>query len=350
MVDKDITLNERAQHLFKFLVERYIRDGQPVGSRTISDEMGIALSSASIRNVLADLEEQGYLRSLHTSSGRVPTSRGYRFFVDSLLTVQPLKEEIVQQFQQQLDPDLNMPSLVNSASTLLSQITQLAGLVTVPRHERIIVRHMEFLPLSGNRVLVILVFNEREVQNRIIYTDRPYSQNELQQAANYLNTNFAGLDLTIARQKIISSMAADRESMNTLMQTALDVASKGLNIQSNNNPEDYVMVGQTNLLGMAVESGVESLRSLFEAFTQKQIILGLLDHCLNAEGVQLYIGEESGFQALDDCSLVTAPYSVSGEVVGMLAVIGPTRMAYDKVIPIVDLTAKLLSAALNHSK
>lgn len=350
MVDKDISLNERAQHLFKFLVERYIRDGQPVGSRTISDEMGIALSSATIRNVLADLEEQGYLRSLHTSSGRVPTSRGYRFFVDSLLTVQPLKEEMVQQFQQQLDPDLNLPSLVNSASTLLSQITHLAGLVTVPRHERIIVRHMEFLPLSGNRVLVILVLNEREVQNRIIYTDRPYSQSELQLAANYLNSNFAGLDLSSARQKIISSMAADRESMNSLMQTALDVASKGLSIPSDNNPEDYVMVGQANLLGMAEESGVQSLRSLFDAFTQKQIILGLLDECLTAEGVQLYIGEESGYQALDDCSLVTAPYSVSGEVVGMLAVIGPTRMAYDKVIPIVDLTAKLLSAALNHSK
>ncbi len=349
MIDKDKTLNERAQHLFKCLVERYIRDGQPVGSRTLSDEMGLCLSSATIRNVLADLEEQGYLRSLHTSSGRVPTARGYRFFVDSLLTVQPLQEEMVQQFQQQLDPDLNVPSLVNSASTLLSRITHLAGLVTVPRHERVIVRHMEFLPLSGNRVLVILVLNEREVQNRIIYTDRSYSQSELQQAANYLNSNFAGLDLTHARQKILSSMAADRDSVNAFMQTALDVASKGLNINATSNPDDYVMAGQANLIGMAEESGVESLRSLFEAFTQKQVILGLLDHCLNAEGVQLYIGEESGYQALDDCSLVTAPYSVSGEVVGVLAVIGPTRMAYDKVIPVVDLTAKLLSAALNRS-
>ncbi len=349
MIDKDKSLNERAQHLFKVLVERYIRDGQPVGSRTLSDEVGLSLSSATIRNVLSDLEDQGYLRSLHTSSGRVPTARGYRLFVDSLLTVQPLQENIIKQFEEQLDPDLNVPSLVNSASSLLSRITQLAGLVTVPRHEKLTLRHMEFLPLSGNRVLVILVLNEKEVQNRIIYTDHAYSQNELQQAANYLNSFYAGMDLTIARQKILSSMASDRETMNTLMQTALDVASKGLALQSPQNPEDYVMAGQTNLLGIASESGVESLRSLFDAFTQKQVILGLLDHCINAEGVQLYIGEESGYEPFDDCSLVTAPYSVSGEVVGVLAVIGPTRMPYDRVIPIVDLTAKLLSAALNHS-
>lgn len=349
MIDKDKSLNERAQQLFKVLVERYIRDGQPVGSRTLSDDLGLSLSSATIRNVLSDLEDQGYLRSPHTSAGRIPTAKGYRLFVDSLLTVQPLQEELVKQFEQQLDPDLNVPSLVNSASTLLSRLTQLAGLVTVPRHERLTLRHMEFLPLSGNRVLVILVLNEREVQNRIIYTDRPYSQNELQQAANYLNSFYSGMDLTLARQKILSSMVADRETMNVLMQTALDVASKGLTIQPSQNPEDYVMAGQANLLGMAAESGVENLRSLFEAFTQKQIILGLLDHCINAEGVQLYIGEESGYEALDECSLVTAPYSVSGEVVGVLAVIGPTRMAYDRIIPIVDLTAKLLSAALNHS-
>lgn len=345
--NNDITLNERAQHLFKVLVERYIRDGQPVGSRTLADDAGLSLSAATIRNVLADLEEQGYLRSPHTSAGRVPTARGYRLFVDSLLTVQPLQGEIIQQFQQQLDPDQNLPSLVNSASTLLSRITRLAGLVTVPKHERLTLRHLEFLPLSANRVLVILVLNEREVQNRIIYTDQAYSASELQQAANYLNAHFAGTDLTMVRQKIVSSMAADKDSMNSMMQATLDLASKGLQTSSTNQ-DDFVMAGQDNLLGLAEEAGVNSLRSLFEAFAQKRNLLNLLDHCLNAEGVQLYIGEESGYEALDDCSLVTAPYAISGEVVGVLAVIGPTRMAYDRIIPVVDLTAKLLTAALNH--
>lgn len=343
----DKSLNERAQHLLKALIERYIRDGQPVGSRTLADDAGLVLSPATIRNVLADLEDLGYVRSPHTSAGRIPTDKGYRLFVDSLLTVQPLEEGVVKQFHEQLDPDLTVPSLVNSASTLLSRITHLAGLVTVPRQERLTLRHMEFLPLSGNRVLVILVLNEREVQNRIIYTDKIYSQADLQQATNYLNAHFAGLDLNLVRENLINGMTADKNSMTSIMQTTLDLASKGLEI-SNVKQEDFIMAGQGNLLNLAEEAGVDCLRDLFDAFTQKRTLLNLLDHCLNAEGVQIYIGEESGYKAFDDCSMVTAPYSLRGEIVGVLAVIGPTRMPYDKVIPVVDLTAKLLSAALNH--
>lgn len=350
MSHSDIPITERAQHLLKVLVDRYIREGQPVGSKTLAEETALGLSSATIRSVLADLEEHGYLRSPHTSAGRVPTVKGYRFFVDSLLTVQrlDLDKAAYKQVKQQLSPDQNLNELVANASNLLSDITRMAGLVMLPKRERVLLRHVEFLPLSDKRVLVILVLNEHEVQNRIIYTDRVYSLSELQQAANFLMATYTGQDINVVRQQLVNTVQEEREHLGRLMQAAVEFASKALESPANNS-KDYVIAGQNHLLQFADEAGVIRLRQLFEAFTQKQDILHLLDQCLNADGLQIFIGEESGYAALDECSLITAPYTFEGKPVGVLGVIGPTRMSYDRVISIVDITAKLLSAALNQA-
>lgn len=342
---KKALLGERAQHLLKVLVECYIREGQPVGSRTLARNAGLELSPATIRNVIADLEDLGFVRSPHTSAGRVPTVQGYRLFVDALLTVKPLHTNEVQQLRQSLDPDLNSQKLVESASALLSGITHMAGVVTMPRREHAAFRHIEFLPLSDNRVLAILVINEREVQNRIIHVNRRYGLDELQQISNYLNMEFKGKDLDTVREALLREMQEVREGMNRMMLAAIEMAEKVFEQQP--EKEDYVLAGQINLMGFAELSNVEKLRQLFDAFNQKREILHLLDQCVRAHGVQIFIGEESGYQVLDECSVVTAPYLVDGQVLGVLGVIGPTRMAYERVIPIVDMTAKLLGAALN---
>lgn len=340
-------INQRSQQILKILVERYIQDGAPVGSRTIAEESTLGLSSATIRNILADLEEGGYLISPHTSAGRIPTPQGYRLFVNSLLSVQPLNVNTVHTIQHQLDPDMNMPNLLQSASSLLSGLTQMIGVVALPRRNRIELRQVEFLPLSSNRVLVILVLNNREVQNRIIYTERTYSASELQQAANYINTHYIGKDLLVARKELLEAMQKDRDNMAGILQTAIEVADKAFTPEE--APKDYIMAGQNNLLGYTKKDELERLYSLFQAFTQKQEILNLLDHSLEAEGIQIFIGSESGYEAFNNCSIVTTSYAVDGQLVGSLGVIGPTRMPYDKVISAVDVTAKLLSAALNQS-
>lgn len=344
----DTIINERAQHLLKIVVERYIRDGQPVGSKVLAEETGLGLSSATIRKVLSDLEERGFLQSPHTSAGRIPTVKGYRMFVDSLLTVKPLDKAALQQVQQQLTTETNVQNLVSTASNMLSDLTRLAGLVMLPKRERILLRQVEFLSLSENRVLVILVLNEHEVQNRIIYTDRIYSESELQQAANYLNATYAGKDIHNVRKSLLIALQEERKRVDRLMQAAIEVADKVF-VQPNEK-NDYVMAGQNHLLGLAEATSVQRLQQLFEAFAQKRDILHLLDQCLHADGVQIFIGEESGYSMLDECSLVTAPYSVEDQVVGVLGVIGPTRMPYDRVISIVDVTAKLLSSALNSGR
>lgn len=343
-----LPINERSQHLLKVLVERYIRDGQPVGSKTLALETSLGISPATIRNILSDLEEHGYLSSPHTSAGRVPTARGYRFFVDSLVTVQPLERAVVDQFQQTLTRDQNVPSLVTTVSNWLSELTRLTGLVMLPRREMIVLRHIEFLPLSDNRVLVILVLNDHEVQNRIICTDKKYSLTDLQQAANYLNDLYGGQDIIRVRKNLLAAMQEDRKGMDRLMQAAIDVAGKAFDTTADNSP-DYVVAGQSHLLDLVDATGVTRLRQLFEAFTQKQSILHLLDQCLNTEGVQIFIGEESGYDVFGECSVVTAPYSTDGKIAGVLGVIGPTRMPYERVISVVDVTAKLLSAALNQA-
>ncbi len=339
------TLNERAQHLLKVLVERHISDGQPVGSRTLSRDCGLELSPATIRNVMADLEDLGFVRSPHTSAGRGPTVRGYRVFVDSLLQIKKLNSLEIEQLQRAVDATQNTTELVQSVSTLLSGVTRLAGLVMLPRHNTQMLRHIEFLPLSRDRVLVILVLNEHEVHNRIIDVEREFSAADLQQASNLLNERFAGRDLLQIRNDLLNELQATRESMNVLMETALAMAGKVF--ENDEETEDYVLQGQTNLMNFAELADMEKLRQLFEAFSEKREILHLLDRCIDARGVQIFIGEESGYQALDECSIVTAPYTVEGRVLGVLGVIGPTRMAYERVIPIVDVTARLLSSALN---
>lgn len=340
----EITVNSRSQQVLKILVERYIQDGCPVGSKTIADEYALGLSPASIRNILADLEDAGYLASPHTSAGRVPTERGYRLFVNSLLTVTPLESAEVQALKKQLDPDLAVSNLIESASTLLSGLTQMIGVVALPKRNRMELRQIEFLPLSGNRILMILVLNNREVQNRIIYTDRTYTPNELQQAGNYLNTNYIGKDLITARKELHDSIQSDRDHIAQLLQTALTAASP-----AEDQSQNYVIAGQNHFLNYTKEANIERLRMLFDAFSQKQEMLNLLSHAIEAEGIQIFIGKESGYQAFDDCSIVTTSYSVDGQLIGSLGVIGPTRMPYDRVISAVDVTAKLLSAALNQA-
>lgn len=343
----ETTVNQRAQQVLKILVERYIQDGLPIGSKTIAEEYAIGLSSASIRNILSDLEDAGYLTSPHTSAGRVPTSLGYRFFVNSLLTAQSFGSVDVHDLKTQLDPDQDLSHLLHSASTVLSGLTQLIGVVALPRRNRIELRHVEFLPLSGSRVLVILVLNNREVQNRIIYTDRVYTSNELQQAANYLNSHYVGKDLIIARKELHNAMQADRDDMAKLLQAVVDVADKAFTAPEEQK-QKYVIAGEGNLLQRDNrEENLERLQVLFNAFSQKQEILNLLDHALEAEGIQIFIGKESGYETFDQCSIVTSSYSVDGQLIGSLGVIGPTRMHYNRVISAVDVTAKLLSAALN---
>lgn len=338
-------LNDRAQHLLKTLIQTYIKEGQPVGSRTLSRTSGLELSAASVRNVMADLEELGYIQSPHTSAGRVPTARGYRFFVDSLLQIEPLRGQEVEDLRRQLDPDQHPAELAQSVSSLLSEITHMAGVVTLPRRTGFILRQVEFLPLSDNRVLVILVINEREVENRIIRTERGYTTTELQQAANYLNSEYAGRDIHQVRAALLGELSAARETMNRMMQTVIEMADKAF--EGAPEEEDYILAGQTNLMEFSELADLEKLRQLFDAFNRKRAILHLLDHCLHAHRVHIYIGEESGFEVLGGCSVITAPYALDDGVLGVLGVIGPTRMAYERVIPLVEVTAKLLAAALN---
>lgn len=346
----DDVLSERAQQLLRVLVEQYIREGQPVGSRMLSRESGLHLSSATVRNVMADLEELGFVASPHTSAGRIPTDKGYRFFVDMLLKVRPLDSQAVQLIRQGLVPHNDDPkALVAAASKMLSSATQLAGVVTLPRQTHTALSQIEFLSLSDNRVLAVLVTNGREVQNRIVQLDRHYSSEELRRAANYLNQQFGGRDLHEVREQLLRELKQTHEHLNQSMLDAIHLAQQVVAPVDEPVGMQYVIAGETNLMNFAELSNVEKLRRLFEAFNQQRDILHLLDLSLRAEGVQIFIGQESGYTILDDCSVVTAPYTLDKEVVGVLGVIGPTRMAYERVIPIVDLTARLLGAALNRS-
>lgn len=342
----DPVLSERAQRLLKALVHRYIRDGQPVGSRVLTRESGLDLSPATVRNVMADLEEAGYIRAPHTSAGRVPTDRGYRFFVDSLLTAKPLHGPDVERLSIRLDGEGDTEHLLDSASNLLSGLTRLAGVVTLPKHGLGAIRHLEFLPLSDRRILAILVLNDHEVQNRVIHADRDYSAAELQQVSNYLSAEFAGKSVTEVRRSLLEAMRADQQDMNRLMSAAIAVARQLFEEEDAEGGEDFVLAGETNLMTFAELSSVDKLKELFEAFSRKRDILHLLDRCLAAEGIQIFIGEESGYEAFDGMSLVTSTYRSDEEVLGVLGVIGPTRMDYDRVIPIVDVTARLLGHAL----
>ncbi|PCI19693.1 MAG: heat-inducible transcriptional repressor HrcA [Piscirickettsiaceae bacterium] len=337
-------LNERSQQLLKLLVEQYIEDGQPVASKLLSQNRDLGLSPATIRHVMADLEEMGLIHSPHTSAGRVPTNIGYRFFVDSLLTIKKIETAELEKFKQDVRQEPQNNQIVATASQLLSGISHLAGVVSLPKRESASFRQIEFMPLSKGRILVILVTNNQEVHNRVINTQKDYSASDLQQAANYLNDIFSGQTLRQISKIIAHEMNETREKMNQLMVDAISLAHQSLD--SDKLADDIILSGETNLMDFHELSNKDSLRHLFDAFSQKQGIMHLLDRCMDAEGVQIYIGDESGYQAFDGCSLVTAPYTVDNQTIGVLGVIGPTRMAYDKVIPLVDITAKFLGDAL----
>lgn len=339
-------LNDRAQRLLKVLVERYIREGQPVGSKTLLRDSGLPVSAATVRNIMAELEERGLVTSPHTSAGRIPTAQGYRFFVDTLVTVSPLEGRALRSLKIELDAEKSADELVASASQLLSSLTRQAGLVTLPSRQRLSLRQVEFLPLSGKRILVILVVNERDVQNRVIHTAREFSESELRQAANYINQRYAGRDLDSIRDALLEAMRADRDRIDRYLQESLDLAARALDMEKGERAE-YVIAGEKQLLEVATPDNLDKMRELFSAFERKKDILDLVDRCLLADGVQIFIGEESGYEVFDDFSVVTAPYKFEdGRPLGVLGVIGPTRMAYDRVIPMVDITARMLSLAL----
>jgi heat-inducible transcriptional repressor len=339
-------LDGRARILLKTLVERYIADGQPVGSRALSRQSGLELSPATIRNVMADLEELGLISSPHTSAGRIPTPLGYRLFVDTLLTVKPLEQSAVRELEHHIQP-AEPKRVISAASQLLSELTQFAGIVVAPRKEADKVRQIEFVSLSETRVLLIIVTLSGDVQNRIVHTQRPYTANELNTAANYLNHHCAGLGFGDMLAHLREDLMRLRSDMVELMTATINAGSDALE-----NPTDaYVLSGERKLLEVSdLSSDMGRMRELFRLFEQKSGLLQLLDMSNRAEGVQIFIGGESGINSLDECSVITAPYEVDGKVVGTLGVIGPTRMAYERVIPIVDITARLLSGALsNHA-
>jgi len=333
----------RAQALLKTLVERYIEEGQPVGSRTLSRHSGLELSPATIRNVMADLEEMGFIASPHTSAGRVPTPLGYRFFVDSLLVVKPLDSGELHRLEDQLPPD-NPQRAVKSASKLLSQLTSFAGVVMTPRRRALTFRQIEFLRLSEKRILLIVVTPDGDVQNRILFTERDYSPSELVSAANYLNQNYSGQGFEDIRRRLHQELSEIRADLTRLMSVALEASNQAVA----EGDEQYVITGERNLLAVQdLSQDMTRMRQLFELFEHKTSLVRILDLSLRGDGVQIFIGGESGVSAPDDVSVVTSPYKVGGEVVGTVGVIGPTRMAYDRVVPIVDITAKLLSSALS---
>jgi heat-inducible transcriptional repressor len=336
-------LDRRAQTLLKTLVERYIVDGTPVGSRTLSLYSGLDLSPASVRNVMADLEGLGLITSPHTSAGRVPTPRGYRVFVDTLLTVQPLGLAQHEQLQDKLHPD-EPQRVLSVAANILSSLSSFAGVVMTPRRSSVF-QQIEFLRLSDKRLLLIIVAPSGDVQNRILLTEKDYSPSQLVEAANYLNANFSGRDFEEIRKKLANELSRLRDDITSLLHQAVVVSDKTLN----EGPNETVMVsGERNLFGVhALTDNMDRLRKLFDLFEQKTSLFQLLDESSRAEGVQIFIGGESNLVPIDDLTVVTAPYEVDGKVVGTLGVVGPTRMAYERVIPIVDITAKLLGSALS---
>ncbi len=335
-------LDERARTLLKTLVERYIADGQPVGSRLLSRHSGLDLSAATVRNVMADLEDLGFIASPHTSAGRIPTPRGYRFFVDSLLTVEPLDSEKIHAIEGQLHPS-QPQQLISSASHLISELTHFAGIVLTPRRKALKIRQIEFVSLSEKRILLILVTTDGDVQNRILFSNPPYSPSELVTAANYLNQYFAGHDFEHIRERVREDLLRLRSDLQDLMAAALAAGDEALQ----QTDTQYVISGERNLLEVEeLSSNMKRLRELFDLFEQRTALMQLLDISQRANGIQIFIGGESGLAPLDECSVVTAPYEVDGQIVGSVGVIGPTRMAYERVIPIIDITARLLSSAL----
>lgn len=336
-------LDDRAKKLLKSLVERYIADGQPVGSRTLSKASGLDLSPATIRNVMADLEELGLIVSPHTSAGRIPTARGYRLFVDTMLTARPASAAVPQatHIEQELRPDQPQRVIANAAQ-LLSNLSNFVGVVTSPKKSSVF-RYIEFLRLSDRRVLVILVSPEGDVQNRVIFTTHDYTQPQLVEASNFLTANYAGLTVEEVRERLHREVDALRSEIAALMQAAVQAGAEAID-----DREQVVVSGERNLLAVRdFSADLGSLRKMFDLFEHKTQLMRLLEVSSKAEGVRIFIGGESMVVPFEELSVVSAPYEVDGQVVGTLGVIGPTRMAYDRMIQIVDITSRLLGNALS---
>lgn len=336
-------LNERAQILLKTLVERYIHEGQPVGSRALSKFSGLDLSPATIRNVMSDLEEMGLITSPHTSAGRIPTPKGYRLFVDTLLVVKTLDKKELDHLESQLHPD-NPSRLINTVPQLLSELTHFAGVVITPKRKGAVFRYVEFMALSEKRILLIIVTPEGDVQNRIIFTDKPYSQSDLVAAGNYINQHYAGCTLDEIQSRLNTELKQLRSEMISLMSAAIEVGGSAITEGS----EAVVLAGERNLMQVDdLTENLISLKKLFELFERKTKLLQLLELSRQAHGVKIFIGGESDVASLEEFSVITAPYEIEGEIVGAVGVIGPRRMAYERIIPIVHITAKLLSSSLS---
>jgi heat-inducible transcriptional repressor len=334
-------MDDRSKSLLKTLIEHYIADGQPVGSRALSKFSGLDLSAATIRNVMADLEDMGFVASPHTSAGRIPTPKGYRLFVDTMLTVKPVEEIMAHEAQDAIQADAPQ-KVAAAAAQVLSNLSNFAGVVMTPRRSEVF-KQVEFLRLSEKRILLILVTPEGDVQNRIILTERDYSPSELIEASNYLNSQFAGLSFFSVKEKLRQELEGIRSGISSLMEAALKVGAENARPDSN-----MIISGERRLLNVgALSSDMVKLKQLFGMFEEKTELFQLLDISSRAEGVQVFIGGESELVPMEDMAVITAPYSVDGRIVGTLGVIGPTRMAYERVIPIVDITAKLLSSALS---
>ncbi|MGO1000965.1 heat-inducible transcriptional repressor HrcA [Lysobacter sp. CA196] len=342
----DPSLDPRARQLLRTLIGRYIHSGEPVGSQTLAKHAGLDVSAATIRNILADLEDVGLLSAPHASAGRIPTVQGYRLFVDSLLQVRPLPEGEVARLRSELPSGSGTQALLGSASELLSAMTHFVGVVSVPKREQFAFRRIDFVPLDAQRVLAILVFADQDVQNRIIQTRRPYDAGELERVANYLNAHFAGRPVAEIRATLLVELRNAQSEMQSLLAQSVELAEQVLMPDN----DDMVLAGQTRLMGVQELADLDRLRELFEAFARKREILQLLERTVRAPGVRIFIGEETGLAPLEGVSLVTAPYTAGGRVLGVLGVIGPTRMAYDRVIPVVQAAADALGDAFGEPK
>jgi len=338
-------LNARAEILLKKLIEQYIDEGTPVGSRMLARNSGLKLSPATVRNVMADLEELGLISAPHTSAGRIPTQSGYRLFVDSMIRVKPVRPAIAREFETSFQGESDVDHLIDAASRLLSEVTQFAGVVMVPHTDQVFFKHIEFLKLDAHRLLVILVSEDGRVQNRVITTGRDYTDSELVEAANYFNDVFAGEPLATVRMRLMQGMEADSAGMTRVIQDAIEMARRVFDDETTTE-RDIRVSGEEKLFEVPDLSSNNVLQRLFGTFKTKRDLLDLLERSMGVDGIRIFIGNESGYAAFSDCSVVTAPFRREDRVVGTLGVIGPTRMHYDEVIPIVDVTARLLSNAL----
>ena len=341
---KNKTPSDRAKEILSAIINNYIEEGTPIGSKKLSTYNRFNLSPATIRNVMSDLEHLGFIASPHTSAGRIPTSKGYRFFIDRLLELQPVDNNEIASIKDTVSQTKSSnKDLATNVSTILSAITQLAGIVTVPKTQKSTLKEIDFIPLSEQRVLAIVVINDSEVENKILQMKRNYSRDELQISANYLNQNYVGRSFEYIKNDLLTKLKETSALANSLMNNIINIADELL---INQNKDEYVVTGKNQLLDFEELSDINRLKDLFDAFNEQQQLLQLLDKSMSTSNVQIFIGQESGYRIFDNCTLITAPYTNEMGSVGVLGVIGPTRIAYQRVIPIVNVTAKLLSQSL----